>query len=43
MKTTLFLSLALCFSSANGQLRKVDLILRDITVVDIANGCYHSI
>jgi imidazolonepropionase-like amidohydrolase len=38
MKTTLILSLLLCFSSANAQLKKADLILHDITIVDVANN-----
>lgn len=38
MKTTLILSLLLLFSSANAQLKKADLILSDITVVDVANN-----
>ena len=38
MKTVLILSILLCFSSANSQLKKVDLILHDITIVDIANN-----
>lgn len=38
MKTTLILSLFLWFSSANAQLKKADLILSDITVVDVANN-----
>ncbi len=38
MKTTLILSLLLWFSSANAQLKKADLILSDITVVDVANN-----
>ena len=38
MKTTLILSLLLWFSSANAQLKKADLILSDIAVVDVVNN-----
>ena len=38
MKTRFICCLLICCSSINAQLKKVDLVLRDLTIVDVANN-----